>query len=283
MKRFIARAGLLASLAVLLVVAGQARLGAQKKNDKNAPPPGALGGAAPPPAKGAPGLTKDQQAEVAAYKEVFDSKDDAHTIQAGEAFVAKYPMSMYLFGVYSQLTTAYLHTNQTDKMFDVGNKALAINPDSIDVLPVLAWAIPRQVNSKTADGPQQLQKAENYAKHGIELLNALPKPATLDDATFAKAKNENLSMCYSGLGTADIKRGKYQEAATELDQAVALTASPDPVDLYLLGLADEQTNHFTKGIAAFTKCAADPGQMQPACKSGIDDTKKKAATSIEAP
>ena len=106
----------------------------------------------------------------------------------------------------------------------LANKALALNPDSIDVLPVLAWSIPRSLNSKTTDGSAQLKRPQGYARHGIELLTALDKPAGLDDASFTKAKNEKLSMCYSGLGTADIKMGKYPEAAMELDQAVTLTA-----------------------------------------------------------
>jgi tetratricopeptide (TPR) repeat protein len=276
MKHFIARASSLAVLAVFLVAAGYAQQ----------PPAKSLGqGTPPPPKKGQlpPGVTKD---EVAAYKAVYDARtaDDAKIISLGEAFVAKYPMSMYIYGVYAELTNAYLHTGQTDKMFDVGNKALAINPDSIDVLPVLAWAIPRSVNSKTPDGPAQIIKAEGYAHHAIELLNATPKPDGMDDAAFAAAKNEKLSMCYSGLGTADVKTGKYDTAAMELDQAVTLVPMPDSVDLYLLGLADEMSSHFTKGIAAFTKCAADPnGPMLNACKNGIEETKKKAQNSIEAP
>ena len=77
-------------------------------------------------------------------------------------------------------------------------------------------------------------------------------------AAFRDRRNENLSLCYSGLGTADIKRAKYPEAVVELNQAVQLTSAPDNVDLYLLGLADQMTNHFKAGILAFTKCAADP-------------------------
>jgi len=283
MKHFIARASALVMVVVFFIAVGQAQpAGPQKKGKDDQSK--SLGQAAPA-AKGQalpPGVTKE---ELAAYKVVYDARtgDEAKIVMVGEDFVAKYPMSMYIGGVYSELTTAYLHLNQTDKMLDTGTKALAINPDSVDVLPVLAWAIPRGVNSKTPDGPAQLQKAEVYARHGIELLTALAKPDGLDDAAFAKAKNENLSMCYSGLGTADIKRGKYPEAAMELDQAVTLSAQPDTVDLYLLGLADQMTSHFTKAIAAYTKCAAEAGPMQAGCKSGIDETKKKAQNSIEAP
>jgi hypothetical protein len=277
MKHSTAKASMLAVLGICLIAAGPAPARAQKKGE---PPKGGIGQAAPPPKALPPGVTKE---ELADYKAIYDSHDDGKVISQGEAFLAKYPMSVYLFGVYSQLTNAYLHTNQTEKMFDVGNKALALNPDSIDILPIFAWAIPRGVTSKTPDGPAQLAKAQGYARHGIELLNAMPKPEGLDDATFAKAKNENLSLCYSGLGTADMKLGKYADAVADLNKAVSLTAAPDDVDLYLLGLADMQTNHFTASSAAYTKCAANPGPMQAGCKSGIDEAKKKAQNSIEAP
>jgi hypothetical protein len=277
MKHYTAKVSALAVLGICLIAAGPVPLHAQKKGEA---PKGGLGQAAPPPKALPPGVTKP---EFDDYKALYSTHDDGKIIMLGEAFIMKYPMSMYLFGVYSQLTSAYLHTNQTDKMFDVGNKALAINPDSIDVLPVLAWSIPRGVTSKTPDGPAQLAKAQTYAHHAIELLNAMAKPDGLDDASFAKAKNEDLSLCYSGLGTADMKLGKYPEAVDDLNKAVTLTASPDDVDLYLLGLADQQTNHFTAGIKAYTQCAANPGPMQAGCKSGIDETKKKAQNSIEAP
>src|SRR5580658_8535589 len=154
MKHFIEKAGVLVLLALFAASAGQAQPAPQQKDQGK----GGLGPTAPPPKNQLPpGVTKD---ELAAYKAVYDARtgDDAKIISLGEAFVMKYPMSMYLYGVYSELTSAYLHTGQTDKMFDVGNKALALNPDSIDVLPVLAWAIPRSVNSKTPDGPAQMVK-----------------------------------------------------------------------------------------------------------------------------
>ena len=218
------------------------------------------------------------------YTAFYDARgDNSMIIQLGEAFLVKYPDSHYVGPIYSQLTTAYLHTNQEDKMFVAGGKALEFDPDGIDVLSVLAWAIPRRVNSDMPDGPQQLQKAEDYAHRAIQLLDAMVKPDDLDAAAFESARNEKLSMSYSGLGTAEIKRGKYTEAGMALDKAVQLAPSPDPVDLYLLGLADQTNSYFTPAIAAFTQCADIPGPMQALCKSGIEDTQKKAKEGLEAP
>ena len=59
-------------------------------------------------------------------------------------------------------------------------------------------------------------------------------------------------------------------------------ATPDPVDFYLLGVANQLTSHFSDAISAFTKCST-AGPLQPQCKAGLDDAKKKSQNSLEAP
>ena len=222
--------------------------------------------------------------ELKAYKEVYDARgsDSQHLIEVGEAFLAKYPMSVYAGAVYSELASAYLSTNQADKMVAAGTKAVEINPDNVDVLPLLAWAIPRRVTGQTPDAAQQLAKAQDYAKHGIQLLTTMPKPVEMDDAAFTKAKNEKLAMCHDGIGVAEVKTGKYDDAIAELNQSVELSSTPDPVDFYLLGVANQLTSHYSDAIASFTKCST-AGPLQTQCKAGLDDAKKKSQNSLEAP
>jgi len=232
-----------------------------------------------PPSKDSGKPQKVNKAEEAAYKSVLAAQggDPAMEIQVGEDFITKFPMSRYVPGVYGMLTTAYYTTGNTDKMFAAGAKALELNPDNVDVLALLAMAIPRRVKSNTPDGPQQLQKAEVYAHHAIELIPALTKPDTVDDATFEKAKNDKLALCHSGLGLLDIGHQKFEDARTELTQAVQLATSPDPVDYYLLGNADSQASYMNGAIAAYDKCAAT-GPLMTQCKAREDAVKKDVAS-----
>jgi tetratricopeptide (TPR) repeat protein len=110
----------------------------------------------------------------------------------------------------------------------------------------------------------------------------MPKPEEMDDAAFTKAKNEKLAMCHDGIGVAEVKTGKYDDAIAELNQSVELSTTPDPVDFYLLGVANQQTSHFTDSIAAYTKCST-AGPLQAQCKSNLEDVKKKSQNSLEAP
>jgi tetratricopeptide (TPR) repeat protein len=223
---------------------------------------------------------KVNKAEEAAYKTVLAAQggDPAAEIPVSEDFIAKFPMSKYIGGVYGMLTTAYFSTGNTDKMFAAGAKALELDPDNVDVLALLAMAIPRRVKATQPDYKDQMDKAEKYARHTIELMPALPKPATVDDATFEKAKNDKLSLAHSGLGLIDLNFKKnYEDARTELTQAVQLASSPDPVDYYLLATADAQASYMNGAIAAYEKCAAT-GPLQSACKAREDAVKKDVAS-----
>jgi tetratricopeptide (TPR) repeat protein len=224
---------------------------------------------------------KINKAEEAAYKGVLEAQggDPATQIQVGEDFVTKFPMSRYAGGVYGLLTTAYYATGNTQKMFDTGSKAIQANPDNVDVLSLLAMAIPRRVKPTTPDGAQQLQKAEEYAHHAIELIPTMPKPETVDDATFEKIKNDKLALAHSGLGLIDLNQKKYEDARTELMQAVQLASSPDPVDYYLLGDADDQASYFNDAVAAYEKCAAS-GPLMAQCKARAESAKHDAATKL---
>ncbi len=224
---------------------------------------------------------KVNKAEEAAYKNVLAAQggDPAMQIQVGEDFVSKFPTSRYVGGVYGMLTNAYYATGNTDKMFEIGDKALATNPDNVDVLALLAMAIPRRVKATTPDGAQRLTKAEGYAHHALDLIPNMTKPDTVDDATFTKAKNDKLSLAHSGLGLIDIDHQKYDDAKTELTQAVQLAANPDPVDYFLLGNADVQGSYYKDAVDAYEKCAAS-GPLVAQCKARGESAKHDAETKL---
>jgi tetratricopeptide (TPR) repeat protein len=222
---------------------------------------------------------KVNKAEEAAYKNVLATQggDPATQVQVGEDFVTKFPMSRYVGGVYGMLTSAYFSTGNTDKMFSTGAKALELDPNNVDVLALLAMAIPRRVKTSAPDAGEQLKRAEEYAHHAIELIPSLPKPETVDDATFEKAKNEKLSLAHSGLGLIYMDHQKYDDAKTELEQAVKLASSPDPVDYFLLGNADLQGSYYHAAITAYEQCAAS-GPLTAQCKAREDSAKKDLAS-----
>jgi hypothetical protein len=225
-----------------------------------------------------PEKVKVNKAEEAAYKVFVASQDadPATRIQLGEDFAVKFPSSHYLPGIYGVLTSSYFAIGNTDKMFTAGSRAIQLDPKNADVLSLLAMAIPRRVKSTTPDGAQQLQTAETYAHRAIEIIPTMTKPDTVDDATFEKAKNDKLALAHSGLGLINMNNKKFEDARTELMQAVQLASAPDPVDFYLLGNADYQASYLNGAVAAYDKCAAT-GLLAAQCKSREEAVRKEMA------
>jgi tetratricopeptide (TPR) repeat protein len=223
--------------------------------------------------------------EEAAYKVFHDASlnDASKKIELGEAFLQKYPQSRYRSPVYSSLTYEYLQIGQVQKMQEYGEKEIELVPNDVSTLALLGQTLPRSLHGNPPDADKVLGKAEEYSKKAIEITPTLPKPAELTDDQFEKAKNQTLAMAHSGLGLVFVRRGKYAQAIPELEQSVKIDPSPDPVNYYLLGMANKSASHFDDAVTAFNKCAALPGAMQAACKSGAEDAKKLGSTQLSAP
>jgi tetratricopeptide (TPR) repeat protein len=223
--------------------------------------------------------------EDAAFKALSDvpSTDQAKRIELGEAFLQKYPNSRYRSPVYGSLIMAYVQSGQVQKMEETADKEIALNPNDVQVLAVVGQTLPRAMNSKTPEPDKVLSKAEQYSKKAIELTPTIPKPATVSDDSFTMVKNQTLGMAHGGLGLVYIRRGKFSEAIPELNQAVTIDPTPDPVNYYLLGMANAKTSHFDDSIAAYNKCAAAAGTMQETCKKGAEESKKLGGTQLSAP
>ena len=229
-----------------------------------------------------PAVNPEEEAAFKAYQEAPPS-DMAKRLQLGEAFVAKYPQSRYLTNVYSTLTVGYSMTGQPQKVTQFGEKALAINPNDVNVLAVMSQVMSRSMDPKSPTAAQTLDKIEQYARRAIDVMTTMAKPEGATEESFAAAKTEVLSMSHGALGTADVRRGKFADAISELDQSVKLLTDPDPVNLFLLGYANEKTSHFDDAAKAFSKCAEMQGPMQANCKQGMEEAKKLAATQLSAP
>jgi tetratricopeptide (TPR) repeat protein len=235
-------------------------------------------------------LTLDAPAPVsadedAAYKVFHDVpvNDASKKVELGEAFLQKYPQSRYRSPVYVGLAYNYMQTGQVQKMQEYGEKELELVPNDVSTLALLAQTLPRSLRSNTPEPEKVLAKAEHYSKQAIEITPTLPKPAELTDEQFDKAKNQTLAMAHSGLGLVFVRRGKYAEAIPELELSLKIDPTPDPVNYYLLGMANKSASHFDDAVAAFNKCGALGGQMQAACKKEAEDAKKLGSTQLSAP
>jgi tetratricopeptide (TPR) repeat protein len=226
---------------------------------------------APPP--------KVDPKEEAAYKAFFDTsaQDADKKIQLGQDFVQAYPNSHYLESVYAGLSQAYYAKQDWKNLFLVSDKALAINPDDVDLLAMVGWVIPHIAKGNTPDTDKQLDKAEAYEKRAITDLATLPKPAGMTDEQFATAKAEKVAEAHSGLGLVYFRRQDFDDAAKELQQATQGIPNPDATDFFALGASLQNSGHFAEAADAYTRCSQIMGSLQDACKQNADKAKQLAA------
>ncbi len=187
--------------------------------------------------------------------------------------------------MYQTLVSGYLAKQEVPKMIDAGEKEIALNPNDTPILGLMGQTLARTLNPKSPDAMAQLNKAELYSKRAIEVTPTLTKPAELTDDQFNNAKNNALEMAYSGLGLVYLQKGQYDQAIPTLEQSLKTDnhPEPDPVNLYLLGLANEKASHFDAAVQAFSKCAAIQSSLQANCKNGVETAKKASSSQLSAP
>jgi tetratricopeptide (TPR) repeat protein len=272
-------------MALWLVVPAFGQAPPPKQAVQQPPPAGQAAGqpAAQNPASDQPPVSKEEED---AYRAIYGltAPQGQQIISQSEDFLAKYPSSRYRTSVYSRLVTAYLNSHQNDKMIATAQKAIAENPDNVDVLALVSTVIPRTIpDPRALDAEQKLTEAERYAKRAIELASSLPKPDGVTEEQFTAAKNEKLGLAHYGLGLVYYMRGNSTLSVPELEQASRLDPRPEPLLFYLLGRGEIKLKKYPEALTAFDTCAKaqwDP-QWQARCKSGADEAKQAAATAAK--
>jgi tetratricopeptide (TPR) repeat protein len=218
---------------------------------------------------------KEQAAYDAFYRTAADNADKK--IQMGNAFLAKYPSSIFDEAVDAGLVNAYYAKQDWKDFYVTADKALALKPDDVDVLTTEGWVIPHFYNPQDANADEQLNKAESLEKHAMQVMATMPKPASLTEAQFAASKAEKAGQAHSALGLVYFRRDDYANSAAELQLAMQNNPSPDQTDLYVLGLDDQNLNRFSEASAAFGRCAQAAGNLSDRCKQSSDEAKQQAA------
>lgn len=217
------------------------------------------------PPQAAPKLNPKEEKD---YKEL-NATPDTNTdkkIQLGTQFLQKYPSSRYEETVMNQLVTAYYAKQDWNNFYSMADKAVAKDPDDVDVLTVVGWVIPHLYNHDDPEAIKKLDKAEAYEKHAIDVIPTLAKPESLSDEQFALAKSNKLSEAHSGLGLIYFRVSRFPESVKELELATNGNPMPDATDLYALGAGLQQLNRNSEAADAFAKCGEIAGGLQDRCK-----------------
>jgi len=215
--------------------------------------------------------------EAAAYKGFHNSPEPAKKVQLGKEFINQYPQGYYLEAVYDELAQTYYAKQDLANFYSYADRGISRFPDDVSLLVMNGWVIPHAYNHDDPDADKKLDKAENYEKHALAVMNGMQKPTTMSDQQFSQYKTEELAVAHSGLGLVYFRRGDYENSAKELQAAVLSGAGPDPTDFYVLGADLESLDRYKEAEEAFRHCADMVSSLQATCKQAADGAQKQAA------
>ncbi len=195
--------------------------------------------------------------EYNAYQAAFNEKDPHKKILLADAFLAKYPDTDFKDLAYLQELAAYQQLGDGPKAIDAGEKALAINPDNLDALRYVSFALPFVFKPTDPDAASKLTRAENESKHGLDLLQKAQKPANVTDEQFNQAIKGLRSVFNGTVGFVALQRKDYAGAITSLKTA----AEDDPgnnLTFSMLGQAYLQSSppDYDNGIWSLARSVA---------------------------
>jgi len=162
------------------------------------------------------------------------------------------PKSKYLDDVYAVYLTALTKTGGAAKVPEVAEKALANNPDNLDLLLVVA---------DNAASKGQADRALGYANRMIAAAGKNVKPETATAADWERKRSNALGHGYYMAGIISAQRNKYVDADRNLRAALPLIKGNDAMvgpALYSLGIANynlgKMTMNKAKMLAGATFC-----------------------------
>jgi len=223
-----------------------------------------------------PPVTKEEED---AYKAIaaLTPAQAPQIVATGEKFLTDRPTSPYRPAVFAKLVFTYSSLGQMDKVFATSDKALAENPDNIDVLSLICTLLPvANYDPRSLDAEQKLATAEKYAKRVLELAPAITRPADMTEEQFATFVKSKQGMAHSGLGRVYFRQGRTADFVREFDQSTKTDPSPDPLDYYLLGQGQMNLKDFPDAASAFDQCAKAKWspQWQQRCKDGATQARQ---------
>lgn len=210
--------------------------------------------------------------ETEAYKKFFavSPQDTDKKIKLGTNFLQRYPKSVYAEAVEVGLTNAYLSKQDFKDFFATADRALALNPNEVDVLTSVGWVIPHVYDPKAPDAAKQLAQAETDEKRAISLLEKMKDSRGESKADFAASRSAKMEQAHSALGLIYFRRGEFADSAKELQLSTQGSSDVDATDVFVLGVDLQNLNRHAEAAKAFARCGQMSGPLQGRCKQSAD-------------
>ncbi len=240
--------------------------------------------------------------EYDAFQAMATDKDPRKRLSLAEAFLQKFANTDFKDLVHVTMMSAYQQLGDSGKAIDAGHQALQANPDNLEALSYLSFAFPFVFKADDPEATTKLSRAESDARHALEVLQKLQKPANVTDEQFNQYIKGQRANFNNAVGFVALQRKDYAASVTSFKTA----AEDNPSDVYTfyrLGLAyiyssPPDYNNAVWNLArsvSLAKAAQNPqgGEIEKFLKrayvnyhgneEGLSDVMAQAASSPTAP
>jgi tetratricopeptide (TPR) repeat protein len=249
MKRAAMILGMLAVAA--FVAAQQQQTPAQQKQPAGAQGATQQGSATAAPAVGKRPPQAKTQPEFDAYNAaVANQKDPAAIEKAADDFATKFPESELRVLLYKAAMRGYQNANNGDKMAEMAQKLLKLDPDDPEALIASGEVMAERTRPTDLDKDQRFEQATKYAQHALETIETdVPIPAGIPQTQIDAYKGLLRSTAFSVLGTIQYDQEKYAEAEGYFHKSIdAYPSQPDPVVVLRLALALDKQGKYQDAL-----------------------------------
>src|ERR1700733_11043715 len=247
-------------LAIMLGMLAVAALAVAQQPSQQTQPAGAQGGAQSGSATPAPQGKRPPQAktqpEFDGYNAaVANQKDPAAMEKAADDFATKFPDSELRVLLYKAAMRGYQNANNGEKMAEMAQKLLKLDPDDPEALIASAEVIGERTRATDLDKDQRFDQATKYAQHALETIDTdVPVPANVPQTQIDAYKGLLRSTAFSVLGTIQYDQEKYVEAEGYFHKSIdAYPAQPDPVVVLRLALALDKQGKYPDALTQANK------------------------------
>jgi tetratricopeptide (TPR) repeat protein len=216
-------------------------------------------GAPAAPGKRAPAAKT--QPEFDAYKAAIQLTDPAAAEKAAEDFSAKYPDSELRVVLYKSAMQKY--QANADKMLEMAQKSLAIDPDDPEALVTASQVLAEKTRDTDLDRDQKLAEAKKDAERALVTVDSDVPTAGFPPEKIDQFKRFVRSEAYAILGTLASNAKNYAEAETDLRKSIeAFPEQVDPVAVLRLAIALDMQNKYPDALK-YANQAVDLTKNQP--------------------
>jgi tetratricopeptide (TPR) repeat protein len=227
--------------------------------------PAAQNAATPSAAPHAPHkIQAKSKEEFEAYKAadalVKSGPDMSKVEDAAADFEGKFPQSELTPILYNELMLRYQQANDADKTLEMGRKAIALDPESVQAMVIVATVLAEGTRASDLNYDERHDELMKDAKRAIELIDS-------GEFAPANAQKEQLDMvkssAYAAMGSIEFVKSEdshltdaerdvhYAAAEQELRKATQLNlANPEPGVWLRLAVALDHEKKYSDALEA---------------------------------